>query len=196
MKMFVLHYYEYSYNDLTISNESLQPNKTLQTNWGKSCTASMCASTKTGVLQVYFYKLHLKLNFRTQLSGYLCTISFVQILGICYLPHQYKNMCVRSQRWRKTLFVSLWVHWELQPHCGFVFLLVYAHANEVWLLLRVILQACIPVIITGWWTPHDSQKTNRKRLYAIWENKLLVVIKVPQCSLFFGHNFRKDNLLY
>lgn len=67
----------------------------------------MWASTKRGALHVYFYKLHLKLNFSTQLSGYLCTISFVQILGICYLPHQYKNMCVRSQRWRKTLFVSL-----------------------------------------------------------------------------------------
>lgn len=36
-----------------------------------------------GGLQVYFYKLNLKLNFRTQLSGYLFTVSFVRILRIC-----------------------------------------------------------------------------------------------------------------
>lgn len=117
-----------------------------------------------GFLHVYFYKhaSSIKPKYAALWPFVYYFLFGEQIFWICYLPHQYKNMCVRSQRWRKTLFVSLSVHWELQPHCGFVFLLVYAHANEVWLLLCVILQACIPVIITGWCSPHDPL-TNRKR---------------------------------
>lgn len=42
----------------------------------------------------------------------------LHLLQICLCPRERKKMSVGSQRWRTTLFVSLWVHWGFETNCA------------------------------------------------------------------------------